>query len=186
MTEHSAAHGGAHEVEHRQSRLHRTQDDRDLSALMIAWAEQQFPGDKVTPDFIRDEFEGRLRGYRWWARTWRVAQVAIWLLVAVLGLLITVFAGYKIGHGFTIVAGALIAMLTTFSNATHPAQKADGYLNGRLGLRDEGWSLLTRTGDYAGLADPKATFDHFADTVHKIVVTKRQNTDLDGLVPSGH
>lgn len=152
---------------------------------MDEWIWKEFPGDEVRRGFIRDEFEGRLSSYRNSSRAWRAAQVSIWLLITVFGLLITIFAGYNIGHGFTIIAGALIAMLTTFSNSVHPAQKADGYGNARLGLRDEGWTLLNGTGDYAPMKnDPQAMYAHFADTISKIVATKRQNTTLDGLAPA--
>jgi hypothetical protein len=161
-------------------------DDRVLSALVDEWVQEEFRGDDVRRGFIRDEFEGRLWSYSRTSRYWRGAQISIWALIAVFGLLITIFAGYKTGHGFTIVAGALIAMLTTFSNSVHPAQKADGYGNARLNLRDEGWTLLNGTGDYAPLkGTPDAMYTHFADTISQIVATMRQNTTLDGLAPSG-
>ncbi len=153
---------------------------------MDEWVTKAFPDDDEPRAFIRAEFAGRLSAYCNASRYWRVAQISIWVLIAVLGLLVTIFAGYKTGHGFTIVAGALIAMLTTFSNSVHPAQKADGYGNARLGLRDEGWTLLNGTGDYAPMkGDPAAMYAHFAQTISQIVATKRQNTTLDGLAPSG-
>lgn len=153
---------------------------------MDEWLQNEFPGDWERRGFIKDEFEGRLGCYRRASRAWRAAQISIWVLVALLGLLITIFAGYNTGHGFTIVAGALIAMLTTFSNSARPAQKADGYGNAHLGLRDEGWTLLNGTGDYASLkGDPDEIYAHFAGTISQIVATKRQNTTMDGLAPSG-
>jgi hypothetical protein len=161
----------------------RQQDDRELSKLITAWVEHTWVEDKVKPAFIENEFEGRLRSYRAWARGWRAAQISIWVLIALLGLLISVFAGFKVGHGFTIVAGALIATLTTLTNATHPAQQAAGYLTARLGLRDEGWALLNHTGAYANLEGDIA-FAHFADAIHGIVVAKRSTTTLDSLTPS--
>ena len=160
----------------------RQQDDRELSKLITAWVKHTWDEDKVKPAFIENEFEGRLRSYRAWARGWRAAQISIWVLIALLGLLISVFAGFKVGHGFTIVAGALIATLTTLTNATHPAQQADGYLTARLGLRDEGWALLNHTGAYSNL-EGDAAFAHFADAIHGIVVTKRSMTTLASLTP---
>jgi hypothetical protein len=162
---------------------HRRQDDRELSKLITAWVEHTWDEDKVKPAFIENEFQGRLQSYRAWARGWRVAQISVWVLIALLGLLISVFAGFKVGHGFTIVAGALIATLTTLTNATHPAQQADGYLTARLGLRDEGWALLNHTGSYAKLQGD-AAFAHFADAIHSIVVKKRSMTTLDLLSAS--
>jgi hypothetical protein len=153
---------------------------------MDEWVTKAFPKDDEPRAFIKAEFEGRLWSYLRSSRSWRVAQISIWALIAGLGLLITIFAGYKTGHGFTIVAGALIAMLTTFSNSAHPAQKADGYGNARLNLRDEGWTLLNGTGDYAPLkGNPDAMYAHFAGTISQIVATKRQNTTVDGLAPAG-
>ena len=190
MTDHTLDAAGAHRTHRsqsrslpdgRRSRFHRTQDDRDLSELMTAWAKRAFPHDMVTPDYIRDEFASRLRSYRKSARAWRGAQVSIWALIAILGLLTTVFAGFSVGHGFTIVGGALIATLTTFSNAARPAQKADGYSTARSGLRDEGWAMMTGTDAYGNIPDPAARFAHFVNAVHGIVETKRQNTNLDGL-----
>lgn len=161
-------------------------NDGALCRCMEVWVQTEFPGDEERHGFITDEFEGRLGTYRRASQAWRALQISIWVLATVLGLLITIFAGYNTGHGFTIVAGALIAMLTTFSNSAHPAQKADGYGNARLGLRDEGWTLLNGTGAYGPMkGDPHAMYAHFADTISQIVAAKRQNTTLDGLAPAG-
>jgi hypothetical protein len=168
---------------HTRSSRRRQQDDRELSQLITAWIRHEWSGDKVKSAYIENEFEGRLQSYRRWARGWRIAQISIWVVITLLGLLISVFAGFKVGHGFTIVAGALVATLTTLANATHPAQQADGYLNARLGLRDEGWTLLNQTDGYAQLGDPEARFAHFTDAIHSIVATKRANTTLDALAP---
>lgn len=113
-----------------------------------------------------------MRSWRKQARWWRAAQISIWLLIALLGLVISVLAGFKSGHGFTIIAGALIATLTTLTDAMHPAKQADGYLNARLTLRDEGWDLLNRTGEYAALTDEAKRYEHFVAAVRNIVQTK--------------
>jgi hypothetical protein len=157
-------------------------EDTKLAALVKAWAEKTWKGDCIKRTFIETELEARLRSYRNQARWWRIVQVSIWLLITVLGLLISVLAGFKTGHGFTIIAGALVATLTALTNATHPSKQADGYLTARLALRDEGWYLLNKTGEYAAL-DNEQRYAHFLDQVHKIVQTKRTSTNLGALTP---
>jgi hypothetical protein len=157
-------------------------EDTKLVALVKAWTEKTWKDDRIKRTFVEIELEARLGSYRNQARSWRIAQVSIWLLITVLGLLISVFAGFKSGQGFTIVAGALVATLTTLTNATHPSKQADGYHTARLALRDEGWYLLNHTGDYAALSDEQR-YAHFVDQVHKIVQTKRASTNLDSLTP---
>ena len=158
------------------------QEDADLSDLVKAWVKSTWPGDDIKLRFVETELEAKLRSWRIQARWWRTAQISIWLLIAILGLLISVFAGFKSGHGFTIIAGALVATLTTLTNALHPSKQASGYLTARLTLRDEGWSLLNRGGEYVNL-DAQARYAHFVDAIHKIVLTKRSATNLDALAP---
>jgi hypothetical protein len=160
----------------------RRHEDTMLSALLKGWVESTWPGDEIKSSFIETVLEAKLGSYRKQARSWRAAQILIWLLIALLGLLVSVFAGFKSGHGFTIVAGALVATLTTLTNATHPAKEADGYLAARLALRDEGWYLLNRTGDYKNLSEDER-YQQFTDAVHRIVQTKRTSTTLDALTP---
>jgi hypothetical protein len=106
-------------------------------------------------------------------------------MVAVLGLLISIFAGFKIGHGFTIVAGAVVALFTTLTNALHPAQEADGYQDARLALRDQGWSLLMGTDGYSDKSkDAAAHYEQFAEQIRTIVQTKRTTTKFTLGVPS--
>lgn len=154
--------------------------------LLTDWVEHSWAGDQVKRSFIDSEVEDRLRSYRTWARFWRMLQISAWLLIAILGLLITIFAGLKTGRVFTIVAGALVATLTTLTNAMHPSKQADAYLTARLALRDEGWDLVTCTGAYAPAEGPNdsARFDHFKTQVREIVRTKRASTNLDSLAPS--
>jgi hypothetical protein len=155
-------------------------EDTELAALVKDWVEDKWPGDNIKRTFVETELEGKIASYRKQARAWRGAQIFTWLLLAGLGLLISVFAGLKSGHGFTIIAGALVATLTTLTNATHPSKQADGYLTARLALRDEGWDLLNGMSDYASL-DDEGRYEHFLEAVHKIVVTKRTSTNLDSL-----
>ena len=50
-----------------------------------------------------------------------MAQLGLWALVTLLGLLIAVVAGLKHGHGTaTIIAGAAVATFTTLTNTLHP------------------------------------------------------------------
>jgi hypothetical protein len=154
-------------------------DDADLSFQLEAWVKARFPQDRsgVRETFIKDEFESRLTSYQKSAREWRVAQISLWSAVVVLGALISILAAFKTGHGFTIVAGTLVALLTTLTNALHPSQAADGYEDARLALRDEGWSLLNEMGDYAkeGETDD-SRYKAFASAVRKIVTAKRTAT----------
>ena len=160
----------------------RRKEDVDLSALVTTWVQNTWPGDDVKLKFIETELDAELRSWRVKARWWRTAQISIWLLLAILGLLISVFAGFKTGQGFTIIAGALVATLTTLTNAARPSKQADGYRTARFALRDEGWSLLNRSGDYAKLTNEHC-YDQFAKAVHKIVLAKRTATSLDSLAP---
>jgi hypothetical protein len=111
---------------------HRLKEDTELAVLLTDWVQQTWPRDQVKRSFIESEVEDRLRSYRAWARFWRILQISAWLLTAILGLLITIFAGLKTGQVFTIVAGALVATLTTLTNAMHPSKQADAYLTARL------------------------------------------------------
>jgi hypothetical protein len=154
--------------------------------LLTDWVEQTWSGDQVKLSFVQAEVEDRLRSYRNWARFWRVLQISTWLLIAILGLLITIFAGLKTGHVFTLIAGALVATLTTLTNAMHPSKQADAYLTARLALRDEGWDLVTCTNAYAPsqASNDSARFDQFKTNVREIVRAKRAGTNLDTLAPS--
>lgn len=162
----------------RQGRHH---EDAELVSLVNAWVTKIWPEDAIKKTFIETEVDARLRSYRKQAVWWRTAQISIWLLLAVLGLLISVFAGFQTGHGFTIIAGALVATLSTLTNAVHPSKQADGYLNARLALREEGWDLLNGTGGYADLTDDTSRYLHFDSAVDAIVKTKRASTSLDAL-----
>jgi hypothetical protein len=161
-------------------------EDTQLATLLTDWVEKTWPGDQVKRSFMQAEVEDRLRSYRNWARFWRILQISAWLLIAILGLLITIFAGLKTGHVFTIIAGALVATLTTLTNAVHPSKQADAYLTARLALRDEGWDLVTCTGAYAPARAPNdlGRFEQFKTSVRQIVRTKRAGTTLDALAPS--
>jgi hypothetical protein len=158
------------------------EQDQSLAQLLIGWVQAGWPDDETKHAYMETEVDARLASYRGQARAWRAGQISIWLLIALLGLLISVFAGFKTGHGFTIVAGALVATLTTLTNASHPSKQADGYLNARLALRDQGWDLLNQAGNYAKL-DKDEAYTAFTEAVHKIVVTKRAQTSLDTLAP---
>jgi hypothetical protein len=153
--------------------------DTELCALVTAWAEKT-GNDAVELSFIKAELTDRLESYRKQAQWWRAAQISTWLLIAILGVLISVLAGVKTGQGVTIVAGALVATLTTLTNAIHPGKKADGYLDARLELRDECWNLLNHDGKYAA-QDDHARYMYFVEQVRKIVKAKRAITNLDGL-----
>jgi hypothetical protein len=155
-------------------------EDAALSKLAEAWAKKTWESDETPRTFIQAELEARLGAYRRNARWWRIVQISIWLLITFLGLLVSLLAGFKTGHGITLVAGALIATLTTLTNATHPGKKADGYLTARLALRDVGWDLLNPSAAYAAL-DDEARYRRFVDDVRAIVKAKRMSTSLGDL-----
>ena len=60
-------------------------DDAELSRLLTDWVGERFPDDHdgVRRTFIDVEFRQRLRSYRKSARSWRAAQILLWLVVAV-------------------------------------------------------------------------------------------------------
>jgi hypothetical protein len=77
-----------------------------------------------------------------------------------------------------VVAGGLVATLTTFSQAAHPGRQADGYQDARLAIRDEAWDLLTNANDYECLKTDEERFKHFAEKVRDIVRRKRTATQF--------
>jgi hypothetical protein len=156
-------------------------EDIKLAALVEAWVDSS-RDDPVTRTFIETEWADRLTSYRTQARSWRIAQVSIWLVVTALGSLISVLAGFNSGQDFAIVAGALVALLTTLTNAIHPNKKADGYVTARRRLRDEGWQLVHHTGDYEDRTDEER-YMHFVGRVNAIVETKRASTGFDEVTP---
>jgi hypothetical protein len=78
-----------------------------------------------------------------------------------------------------IIAGAAVATFTTLTNTLHPGKKADGYNDARLRLREEGWNLLMKDGDYRRLTSEPERFTHFVAAVRRIVKAKRANTNLE-------
>jgi hypothetical protein len=152
-------------------------------------------GEDVHKAFADVEFKERLRQYGNWANLWRVAQVGIWLTVASLGLLGSVLAAVESGHIIAVVAGSLVAILTTFAQAARPGLQADGYTNAKRAMRDEAWDFLSGTGDrYKGLKgkrgrrqhqrqaqgqeDDEEAFKLFAKQIREIVKAKRSATQF--------
>jgi hypothetical protein len=158
------------------------QEDAALAELVVAWVNDTAkPEDReVELAFVDAEFDDRLTSYRASSRWWRVAQMAAWISTALLELLVAVLAGLKTGHGISIVAGALVATLTTFSQARHPGKRADGYLDARLELRDQAWDLLNHIGAYAQLNKDNC-HDQFVTHVREVVNRKRTATSWAGL-----
>jgi hypothetical protein len=146
-----------------------------------AWPEESQPAEhKIKSTFVVSELQARLHSYRYWAIGWRIAQISLWLLVTLIGLCISVLGGFKSGRGLMIFFGALVATLTTLTNAMHPAREADGYNDARVRLREEGWALVNRTGQYAEAPNretgPEELYRTFVERVHRIVETKRIST----------
>ena len=159
--------------------------DNAVCCELERWIKQRWSGEElnVRMTFVEAQFRKRLSTYKFRAIVWRVAQILTWIVITVLGLLITVFAGYHFGHGFIIVAGAAIATLTTASNALRPGTEADGYNNGRRSLRDDGWALLNDIDPYRQLPHTEPgqveRYRLFVSRVHEIVDTKRTATTLN-------
>jgi hypothetical protein len=123
---------------------------------------------------MHDEVEHRMASYRSSTKWWRYLQYGLWSALVILGSFISIFAAFKTGHAFTIVAGSVVALITTFTNVLHPGQQADGYEAARLAIRDEGWALLTRTDPYSdGTTTSDQLFRDFRSNIRKIVATKR-------------
>lgn len=60
---------------------------------LASWVQTYCAGDSLGLDYMTLHVATRLRIYRTWAMFWRHVQVTNWLMIASLGLLITVFAG---------------------------------------------------------------------------------------------
>jgi hypothetical protein len=158
----------------------RDPDDETVARRFNEWiAGAQLPEPKdVHVDYAKVEVVGRLQSYQRTGSSWRIAQVAIWLFTAFLGLLGAALAVTDAEHTVAVVAGGLVATLTTFTQAAHPGRQADGYENARLAIRDEAWDLLTNAGDYEGLTTDEERFKHFAEEIRDIVRLKRTVTQF--------
>jgi hypothetical protein len=128
--------------------------------------------------FAEVEFERRLREYRKLATRWRAAQVGSWLAIVSLGLLGSVLAAVESGRIIAVVAGSLVAILTTFAQTAHPGRQADGYDNARRAIRDEAWDLLNGTGHYNDETGETHAFKVFAERIREIVTLKRSATQF--------
>jgi hypothetical protein len=155
-------------------------EDTLLSQQLLDWIEERFGDDATKHSFIETTVVNRLSKYRRSARAWRLGQVTLWATITVLGMLISILAGFKSGHGFTIVAGTLVATLTTLSNASHPSKQADAFVAARRGMHREGWNLVNGRAPYTNL-DAEAAYGKFADNLVALIETKQKNTSLDGL-----
>lgn len=149
----------------------------------------KLPEQEVYKAFAEEEFEKRLKSYRLRGRAWRCAQILIWLSIALLGLLGSVLAATNTASTVAIVAGALVGILTTFTQAAHPGRQADGHEAARLAMRDEAWALLSGTDRYEktegkdgeeSLTDEKA-FKTFIKQTRTIVKAKRDATRISDL-----
>jgi hypothetical protein len=128
---------------------------------------------EVRKAFVETEFTKRMRSYESRAKWWRVAQVGIWAAIALLGLLITILSSSQSGHVLAAVAGALVAILTTFVQAAHPGQQADAYNAARRAMRDEAWDLLNGTGDYVRMTNAELAYKEFVKKIRTYVLRKR-------------
>jgi hypothetical protein len=161
-------------------------DKSDVAVVRLVskWIENAKLSDEdVHQTFVKAELKARLKSYRSWGRVWRGAQIGLWLAVALLGLVGSVLAMAHAASGVAIVAGALVGILTTFSQAAHPGRQADGYETARLAMRDEAWALLCETGRYekAEGKEPltaEESFKAFVEQIREIVKRKRTATQL--------
>jgi hypothetical protein len=160
--------------------------DTEVGHFVLVWIEKaKLPEEDVYKAFAKEEFEKRLRSYRCRGRAWRCAQILIWLSIALLGLLGSILAATNSATVIAIVAGALVGILTTFTQAAHPGRQADGHETARLEMRDEAWALLSGTDRYEkkgeeSLTDDKA-FKTFIKQIRTIVKHKRDATRISDL-----
>jgi hypothetical protein len=153
--------------------------DRELVKRVTDWIEAAMSAEReVALAFVEGELDARLVSYWKSAQRWRTVQIVIWLVMALLGLLVSVLAGLKIGRTTLIVAGALVATLTTFNQAMRPGGRADGFHTARLQLRDAAWDLLNHMGQYHK-PNPPACYELFVKQVREIVQGKRSATGWD-------
>jgi pheromone shutdown protein TraB len=155
--------------------------DVTVSALFKEWIDKADLPDrqsKIYADFAKMEVEERLRSYKEVGSRWRTAQVAIWTLIAALGLLGAALAVTESQHTIAVIAGGLVATLTAFTSAAHPGRQADGYEIARLKIRDQAWDLLIELGDYENLKTDEKRFEMFAVEIRNIVHRKRTATQF--------
>lgn len=155
--------------------------DVTVSTLFEEWIDKADLPDKqskIHADFAKMEVEERLRSYKEVGSRWRTAQVAIWILIAALGLLGAALAVTESQHTIAVIAGGLVATLTAFTSAAHPGRQADGYVKARLDIRDQAWDLLNELGDYKDLKTDETRFETFATAIRNIVHRKRTATQF--------
>jgi hypothetical protein len=164
--------------------------DAVVGRLVFVWIENaKLPQEDVYKAFVEEEFKKRLRSYRCRGRVWRGAQILIWLSIALLGLLGSVLATTDTASIFAILAGAGVAILTTFTQAAHPGRQADAHEDARLLMRDEAWALLSGIYPYEKAGDkedrepltPEEAFMLFIKRVRTIVKSKRDATRISDL-----
>jgi hypothetical protein len=160
--------------------------DAEVVRLVTAWIQNtKLPKNDVYKAFANAEFKKRLRSYRFRGRVWRGAQILTWLAIALLGLLGSVLAAASTGDTgriFAIVAGALVGILSTFSQAAHPGRQADAHETARLAIRDEAWALLNGIEPYEKTGKepltPEEAFKKFITQIRTIVKRKRAATRI--------
>jgi hypothetical protein len=159
----------------------RDRNDETVARLFKEWiASAELPPEQaeIHTEFAKAEVESRLMSYKRVGSWWRGAQVAIWLFIAVLGLLGAALAATKTHPTVAVIAGGLVATLTAFTSAAHPGRQADGYANARLAIRDQAWDLLNKTGDYKGLETDEERFEKLVEEIRDIVHRKRTATQF--------
>lgn len=155
--------------------------DITVGTLFTEWIDQaNLPEEqsKIHTSFAKMEIEDRLRSYKEVGSRWRTVQVAIWILIAALGLLVSALAVTESQHTIAVIAGGLVATLTAFTSAAHPGRQADSFVDARLQIRDQAWDLLNELGAYENLKTDERRFEKFAMKTRSIVHRKRTATHL--------
>jgi hypothetical protein len=161
--------------------MSRDPNDETVVRLFTEWIERaQLPPEQaeVRMKFAEAEIDHRLISYEKKGFWWRVAQVAIWLLIAALGLLGAALAAAKTADTVAVVAGGLVAALSAFTSAAHPGRQADEYETARLAIRDQTWNLLNKTGGYKDLETDDERYEEFVNKIRDIVHRKRAATHI--------
>lgn len=117
-------------------------------------------GSSTCTTWLRSEYLSQLAIYDGRERTWLRRQTMLSFSLVGFGLIGSVSAalgsGSGIGKTLAIIAGALVASLTTINQVWSPAARSEAYRIGYSALRDEGWDYVLALGAYKQFR-PKTT-----------------------------
>jgi hypothetical protein len=137
----------------------RTGDDQALVDQLLSVVGQL--NDVARKSWLEAEYLGRLSVYDRRERTWLQRQTIVSVSLVGFGLLGSVSAAVGTGSGalktVAIIAGALVASLTTINQVWSPASRAEAYRAGCADMRDEGWDYVLGLGSYTDFKEKPAS-----------------------------